>query len=101
MTAEHTLEPILTGQRATLVYNLVRTSPGPVPCSPVNPELLGAVDTLVSEWAGLPESEQIAVVPLEHRSVDSVMDRPRSQGLACNSAHAAGTPLIVLSASSA
>ncbi len=63
---EHTLEPILTGHRVTLVYNLVRTSPGPLPNYPVSAELQRAVDEAVSEWAGLPASEQIAVVPLEH-----------------------------------
>jgi hypothetical protein len=69
VTAEHTLEPIVTGRRATLVYSLVRTSPGPVPHFPVNPELRRAVQALVNEWAGLPASRQIAVIPLEHRSV--------------------------------
>jgi predicted 2-oxoglutarate/Fe(II)-dependent dioxygenase YbiX len=62
----HEVLPIVSGHRLALIYNLIRTGPGPLPQPPEYGAEVARLVRLLSDWAPAGEAPDKLVYPLEH-----------------------------------
>ncbi|KAK3253221.1 hypothetical protein CYMTET_37511, partial [Cymbomonas tetramitiformis] len=72
---EHELQPVTSGHRLTLLYNLIRTTYGPAP-APTNSSVKDALLEAAEYWerdriSWIPECPQKLFIPLEHKCTEA------------------------------